>query len=123
MNRIDQSQASKLGTNAVRRTQYQVTYRVLGSRHCQKCEKQEEIFYGNVKIQLLAYQDGILKGRKNLLEAQVGNVKLTAMAKDKGLKAHLDKTCFIVYGTKKFKNKVAQDMERNSLRFSWTSFK
>ena len=65
---------------------------------------------------------GILKGRKNLLEAQIGNVNLTAMLKDKGLKAFPDKTCFIVYGTKKFKNKVAQDMERNSLRFSWTSF-
>ena len=62
-----------------------MTYRVLGSRHCQKYEKQEEIFYGKVKIQPLAYQDGILKGRKNLLEAQVENVKLTAILKDKGL--------------------------------------
>ena len=48
-----------------------------------KCRR--KLFYGKVKTQPLAYQDDILKSRKNLLEAQVGNVKL----KDKGLEAHL----------------------------------
>ena len=59
MNHFDQSQASKLVANEQqsRAENNQVTYRVLGSRHCQKYEKQEEIFYGKVKIQPLAYQD------------------------------------------------------------------
>ena len=80
-------------------------------------DSEHEKAYGNIRIQPLAYQDDILRGSKNLLEAQVGNIKLAAMLRDKGLDAHPDKTCFIVCGTKKFKQKVSQDLETNVLRF------
>ena len=78
---------------------------------------QEEIYYGNVRLQPLAYQDDILKGSKDVLEAQVGNIKLAAMFKDKGLEAHPDKTCFIVCGSRNYKNKVARDLEETALVF------
>ena len=77
----------------------------------------EEIYYGNIRLQPLAYQDDILKGSKDVLEAQVGNIRLTAMFKDKGLEAHPDKTCFIVCGSRNYKNKVAKDLEQNPLVF------
>ena len=59
----------------------------------------EDLNYGKVGVQPLAYQDDIMNGSKNVLDAQVGNVKLAAMLKDKGLNAHPYKTCYIVCGS------------------------
>ena len=74
-------------------------------------DSEAEIKYGNIKVQPLAYQDDIMRGSKSVLDAQVGNIKLAAMLRNKGLDAHPDKTCYIVCGTKKYKQKVAQDLE------------
>ena len=51
----------------------------------------EDLQYGNVIILPLAYQDDIMKGSKNVVEAQAVNIKLAAMLEDKGLDAHPDK--------------------------------
>ena len=80
-------------------------------------DSQEEIQYGNIKLQPLAYQDDILKGSRSILDAQIGNIKLAAMLKDKGLEAHPDKTGFIVCGSKAFKQTALQDLDRNQLMF------
>ena len=82
-------------------------------------DSQDEINYGSVKLQPLAYQDDILKGSKDVLSTQVGNVKLAAMFVDMGLglEAHPDKTCFIVCGSKKYKQNVMEDLKRNTLMF------
>ena len=55
--------------------------------------------YVDIKVQPLAYQDDIMKGSKDMLGAQAGNVKLATMLKDKVLSAHPDKTCYIVRGS------------------------
>ena len=68
-------------------------------------------------VQPLAYQDDIMKGSKNALDAQTGNIKLAAMLKDKGLNAHPDKTCYIVCGSKQFKEMVDKDFKANPLMF------
>ena len=78
----------------------------------------EDLQYGNVIIRPLAYQDDIMKGSKNVVEAQAGNIKLAAMLEDKGLDAHPDKTCFIVYGSKRFRDKTEKDLKANPLMFS-----
>ena len=80
-------------------------------------DSQDDIRYGSVKLQPLAYQDDILKGSKDVLSTQVGNVKLAAMFADKGLEAHPDKTSFIVCGSKKYKQNVMEDLKRNALMF------
>ena len=77
----------------------------------------EDLNYGNVGVQPLAYQDDIMKGSKNALDAQTGNIKLAAMLKDKGLNAHPDKTCYIVCGSKQFKEMVDKDFKANPLMF------
>ena len=77
----------------------------------------EDLNYGNVGVQPLAYQDNIMKGSKNALDAQTGNIKLAAMLKDKGLNAHPDKTCYIVCGSKQFKEMVDKDFKANPLMF------
>ena len=80
-------------------------------------DSKEEIHYGTVKIQPLAYQDDVLKGSKDAAAAQVGNIKIAKMLEDKGLEAHPDKTSYIVCGPPEFKQKVKEDMQKNPLVF------
>ena len=77
----------------------------------------ENLDYGKVQVQPLAYQDDIMKGSKDVMGAQTGNIKLAAMLKDKGLDAHPDKTCFLVCGSKTFKEKAQKELEGNPLMF------
>ena len=77
----------------------------------------EDLEYGKVRVQPLAYQDDIMKGSKDVSGAQAGNIKLAAMLKDKGLSAHPDKTCFLVCGSKSFKDKTQKQLEINPLLF------
>ena len=77
----------------------------------------DQIHYGDVKIQGLAYQDDVLKGNKDALDAQVGNIRMSAMLKEKGLEAHPDKTCFITCGSKSYKQKVKDDLKEHPLVF------
>ena len=69
-------------------------------------DSKDEIQYGSVRIQPLAYQDDVLKGSKNIVDAQVGNIRLAEMLKEKGLEAHPDKTSFIIFGSQGFKRKA-----------------
>ena len=73
--------------------------------------------YGDVRLQPMAYQDDIMKGSKNALDARTRNIKLAAMLKDKGLNAHPDKICYIVCGSKQFKEMVDKDFKANPLIF------
>ena len=52
-----------------------------------------------------------------MASAQAGNIKLSAMLKDKSLTAHPDKTCYIVCGSKNFKAKVEQQLRDEPLLF------
>ena len=78
-------------------------------------DSKEDIQYGEVELKPLAYQDDILKGSKDVLDTQVGNIRLATMLESKGLEAHPDNTCFIVCGSKKYKQRVNLDLERNRL--------
>ena len=42
-------------------------------------DSKDEISYGGVRLQPLAYQDDIMRGSKDVLDTQVGNIKLAAM--------------------------------------------
>ena len=75
-------------------------------------DSNDEISYGGVRLQPLPFQDNIMKSSKDVLSTQVGNIKLAAMLEEKGLEAHPDKTCFIVCGGNKYKEKVEHDPER-----------
>ena len=77
----------------------------------------DEMYFGGVRIQPLAYQDDVLKGCKDVMDARVGNIRLAAMLKDKGLEAHQDKTSFIVCGSSRFKQKVKDDLQNDPLMF------
>ena len=80
-------------------------------------DSNEEISYGGVRLQPMAYQDDIMRSSKDVLSTQVGNTKLAVMFEENGLEAHPDKTCFIVCGSRRFKEKVEHDLKRNPLMF------
>ena len=80
-------------------------------------DSKDEMFYGGVKVQPLAYQDDILKGSRDASAAQVANIKLATMFEDKGLEAHPDKTSYIVCGSNMFKKKVREDFQNHPLMF------
>ena len=52
-----------------------------------------------------------------VLAAQTGIIKLAAMLKDMGINAHPDKTCFIICGSKQFKEKAEKDLKMHPLIF------
>ena len=58
-----------------------------------------------------------MKGSKDVLGAQVGNIKLAAMLQEKGLEAHPEKTCFIICGSKKYKQDVERDLKGRKIMF------
>ena len=47
----------------------------------------------------------------------MGNMKLACMLQDKGLSAHPDKTCFIVFGNNTFKQKIEKELKKSPLMF------
>ena len=80
-------------------------------------DSKDEVWYGGVRLQPLSYQDDIMKSSRNVMDTQVGNIKLAAMLQEKGLEAHPDKTCFIVCGSNKYKQNVDQDLKRQTIMF------
>ena len=80
-------------------------------------DSKDEVYFGNVRLQPVAYQDDLGHANKDVQQAQVGNTKLACMLQDKGLQAHEDKTCYIVFGSKKYKENVKKDLEHTPLMF------
>ena len=80
-------------------------------------DSKDEISYGGVRLQPLAYQDDIMRGSRDVLGTQVGNIKLAAMMEEKGLEAHPDKTCFIVCGNRRYREDMERDLKTNPVMF------
>ena len=77
----------------------------------------DEPYYGEVRLQPLAFQDDISRLATSTMTAQVGNIKLSTMMKEKQLECHPDKTGYIVMGTEKFKEKVEKETCESPLVF------
>ena len=52
-----------------------------------------------------------------LESARVGNIKLNRMLSERLLKCHPKKTCFVLMGTKKYKEKVREEVKYLPLKF------
>ena len=78
---------------------------------------EDEMHYGAVKLQPVAFQDDLGHANEDVAHARMGNIKLASMLQDKGLEAPQDKTCFIVFGDKKYKEEVQKDLNQNPLMF------
>ena len=78
---------------------------------------QDEIYYGDVRIESAAFQDDISKPCKDVMSAQAGMTRLAAMLTERGLEAHKDKTCYLVCGSKKYKEKTNEQLKMMPLMF------
>ena len=57
-----------------------------------------EMYYGKVRVESAAYQDDISKPSADTISAQVGMTRLEDMLSQRGLRAHRDKTGYILFG-------------------------
>ena len=64
-----------------------------------------------------SFQDDILRVAPTLESARVGNVKVHRMLSERLLKCHPKKTCFVLIGSKKYKEKVRKEIEYLPLMF------
>ena len=77
----------------------------------------DEMHYGNVSLQTLAFQDDIAKMARNVNEAVVGNIKMDSMMEEKQLEVHTDKTGYIVLGSRTFKESVERASSETPIMF------
>jgi exonuclease III len=77
----------------------------------------DEAKYGSVRIQPQSYQDDVLRVVLEVSSARAGNVKFTSLFRERLLRCHPIKTCYVIYGTEKYKRKVREELERSPLKF------
>ena len=78
---------------------------------------QDKVSYGRVRSQPQSYQDDILRVAPHVSSARAGNVKLTAMMRERQLTSHPTKTCYLVYGSKQYKEQVQKELDQEPLMF------
>ena len=75
----------------------------------------DEVYYGDVRCEYFCYQDDIGKPNAGVNQAQIANIKMSHLFQEKGLEAHPDKTGFIVFGTKAYKENVIEQLKYTEL--------
>ena len=66
------------------------------------CGSKDELYYGDVRVEYVAYQDDIGKPSAGVQEAQPANIKMSHLFKEKGLTAHPDNS----YYSEELKNRI-----------------
>ena len=69
----------------------------------------DEECYGRVRLQPLTYIDDIMRGSKDINCLRAGNVKLDCVLRQKQLEAHPSKSCYLIFGSDKFKAKAQHE--------------
>ena len=75
----------------------------------------EEITYGKMWIQPLLFQDDISRVSTSVRAAQSGNKRIEAVMETKLLDFNLDKSCYIIMGSKKRKEEMEIELKENPL--------
>ena len=71
-----------------------------------------------MRVEYTAFQNDVGKPSRGVREAQAHMTKLAYMFEDKGLEAHLEKTCYILMkGNKKDVNKTEAELKMNPIVF------
>ena len=78
---------------------------------------QDKISYGRIRGQPQSYQDDILRVAPDVFSARAGNAKLTAMMRERQLSCHPTKTCYLVFGSRQYKEQVKKELDQEPLMF------
>ena len=73
---------------------------------CYFQNRRDEAKYGSVRVLPQSYQDDVLRVAPSVSSARAGNLKFSAMFRERLLRCHPLKTCYILCGSKLFKRKV-----------------
>ena len=84
---------------------------------CQFSGSLDEISYGWVRLQPLAYQDDINRLTLNVNSTRAGSQKLFCLMNQKGLKCHSTKTVCISIGTTKYREGVKKEIQEEPIMF------
>ena len=76
---------------------------------------EEDVMYGQIKIKPLLFQDDIWNASKSLESAQLANIKMEKLMESKLLDLHQDKSCYIVAGAKKAREKIRKEIVKKPL--------
>ena len=74
-----------------------------------------EIYYYDVRLQPLIYQDDLGKFSSCRLDAQAGNDRIEACMETKLLDLHPDKSCYILIGNKRSTLEISQELKQYPL--------
>jgi hypothetical protein len=77
----------------------------------------DEICYGSIRLQPLAFQDDIARLTNDVKKAGAGNVKIDYIMKEKQLQVHPDKTGYIVMGCKEYRDQVLKEAREMPIMF------
>ena len=77
----------------------------------------DEIKYGSVRTQPQEFQDDILHAVPNVSSARISNIKLSMVLRERLLRCHPTKTCYLVFGNKDYKRKVKEELDNFPLMF------
>ena len=78
-------------------------------------ESKDEVSYGGINLQPLIFQDDISRMTTSVWAAQSGNNIVEAVMETKLLDFNLDKSCYIVMGSRANKTKIDQELKANPL--------
>ena len=75
----------------------------------------DELSYAGIKLQPLIFQDDISRTTTSVWAAQSGNNIIEAALETKLLDFNLDKSCFIIMGSRDNKEKIEEELKLNPL--------
>ena len=70
-----------------------------------------EIFFHDIRMQPLIYQDALGRFSSSRLDAQAGNEKIEACMETKLLDLHPDKSCYIIIGNKEITEELTSELQ------------
>ena len=73
--------------------------------------------YGEVRLQPCLYQDDLVRSSENIEDLRHGNMRLDAAMKEMSLEIHPSKSCYLIYGSSKFKQQIEQKMRDDPIMF------
>jgi hypothetical protein len=82
-----------------------------------------ELYYHDVKLAPLIYQDDLGKFSSSRMDAQAGNDRIEACMETKLLDLHQDKSCYILIGSKKITEEISDELKMCPLTLYGKSMK
>ena len=76
---------------------------------------EDEISYGNTKINPCLFQDDVIRCTTTVAGAQAGLDRMEQVIESKLLDLHIDKTCHLIFANKENRNRIKQEIDKNPL--------